>query len=81
MLGLFRRKEENNVSGELFKKEVSNINIRLDLLEDDIKRLRKRAKLPVIESPDEEIIKSLEEDGFKEIRQFQKKYGGEKALG
>jgi len=74
MLGLFKR-NQNNVTPETFQREVNDLKVRLDLVETDIKRLRKRSKIPE-DVPDEEIIKSLEDDGFKEIRELQKKHGG-----
>lgn len=80
-LGLFKRKEDNVfVSTEIFKKEILELKTRLDLTEDDIKRLRKKS--PSLQektaAEDEEIIKSIEDDGFKEIRELQKKYGNTK---
>lgn len=81
MLKLVWKKKEDNISSETFKREVFDIKFRLDMLEEDVKRLRKRAKLPEeikkgSESIDEDIIKALEDDGFKEIRAISKRLMG-----
>lgn len=87
MSGLWQRifgiKEDSVfISTEIFKKENADVKLRLDLLEDDIKRLRKKSPSPRQNSieEDEVIMKSLEDDGFKEIRELQKKHG-DTALG
>jgi len=73
-LGLFKKRDDVFVSSEIFKKQIEELKLRLDLTEDDIKRLRKKTKIPN-DVPDEDIIKSIEDDGFKEIRELQRKHG------
>jgi HEAT repeat protein len=69
------KKTDENAS---FLNSIKEIRDRLDLIEDDIKRLRKKARLINTNSTskdDEDIIKTLEDDGFKEIRQLHKEFG------
>ena len=78
MLGLFKKKEKIDISVEIYIKDMTDLKVRLDLIEDDIKRLRKKAKIPEIDKDqnEEDIIKSIEDDGFSEIRALHKKFGG-----
>jgi|TARA_Y100000310_G_C20678243_1_gene814335 hypothetical protein len=71
--------QENSITTETFKNTIADIKLRLDLIEDDIKRLRKKFKIDNRENnytdKDEKILKSIEDDGFKEIRQLNAQYG------
>jgi len=79
---LIKKKESDTVKTETFINAVNDIKVRLDLIEDDIKRLRKKAKIPETrkdsKGDDEDIVKTIEEDGFKEIRELNKQFGGTK---
>jgi len=71
--------QENSITTETFLNTIADIKLRLDLIEDDIKRLRKKFKIDNRENnytdKDEKILKSIEDDGFKEIRQLNAQYG------
>lgn len=77
------KRKDNIINKETFLNIIEDVKVRLDLVEDDIKRLRKKAKIPEIKEggkdSDEDIIKSIEDDGFKEIRELNKKFGGTKS--
>jgi len=77
---LIKKPQSDTVKTETFINAINDIKVRLDLIEDDIKRLRKKAKIPakVDKDSDEDIVKSIEEDGFKEIRELNKQFGGTK---
>ena len=70
------KKTNNIVSADTFKKNIEDIKLRLDLLEDDIRRIRRKPKKSKDDlDQEEEVTKLLEEDGFKEIRELNKKFG------
>jgi len=72
----WKRKTEKNVSNETFKDNVDDIKLRLDLIEDDIRRLRRNPKKKIdTNTHDDDIIQSIEDDGFKEIRELNKQFG------
>lgn len=77
MFGLWKTKQESNITTDYFKVVIEELKVRLELIEDDIKRLRKKSPALRDNNPeeDEQIMKSLEDDGFKEIRELQKKHG------
>ena len=74
-----KKKPDEFVNTETFINTITDIKVRLDLIEDDIRRLRKKPPKPSSKDTDrdedETIIKSIEDDGFKEIRELNRQFG------